>query len=107
MSRFRPAGPNGRVPLAGVIEASWWGGFEQTVFEEPAPPPIPEPVYSSTITRPACACKILGQGGCAVPQEGAPTGGTIAKPSEGPSTAVVAGGIGVVALLGLLATGVI
>ncbi len=109
MIRFRPAGPNGRVPLAGGgVSTTWWGGFEHAVFDEPQPAaPYPEEVaYSSSITRPACSCKILGQG-CAVPQEGAPTGGVVSKPGEGPSTAVVAGGVGALALLGLLATGVI
>lgn len=114
MIRFRPADYGRRVPLAGSIQASWWGGFEHTVFEDPEPsdpyptdPYPPEDVaYSSSITRPACACKILGQG-CAVPQGGTPTGGAVSQPSDGPSTVAVVGGISAVALLGLLVAGVI
>ncbi len=122
MRRFEAMG-YGPVSFGGV-ETTWWGGFEQTVVHAPERPPIgtvppgiietdgeverpdADAVYSSSITRPMCACKMLGQG-CSIPQEGAPAGGRPSAPSEGPSTLAVVGSLGVVGVLGLLVTGVL
>jgi hypothetical protein len=71
--------------------------------------------YSASLTRETCACNMLGQGGCATPEEGAPVqdGGYApgtAGASQGPSTLTVVGvvgAVGAVGVLGLLIAGVI
>ncbi len=95
----------------GRAEASWWAGFEQVVEIEAEPKPVEpdEVTYASSITRPACACKILvglGQG-CSMPIEGFP-GGTVPKGAgEGPSTLAVIGGVAGVGVVLALVTGLI
>lgn len=120
----------------GTTAAAWSAAFEsiQIVSDNPdqmlpeealnpdlaagvALDPAPEETYSSSITRPACACKILngkrmGQGGCATPTEGFPgqpvaDSGNDNGNGDGPSTAGVIGGLGVLGVLGLIVGGVI
>lgn len=95
----------------GAVESTWWAGFERIEIETapPAPPAASEVAYSSSITRPACSCKILngkrmGQG-CSIPTEGFP-GSTVQKGGggDGPSTLAVVGGVaGAGLVLALLA----
>ena len=104
---------NGGPARIGRAEASWWAGFEQIVeVEAESAPPAEEVTYSSSITRPACACKILGGRlgqGCSIPTEGFP-GTSVAKPNgngEGPSTVAVVGGLAGAGLVLALATGLL
>ncbi len=92
----------------GTVAEAWWAGFERV---EEAPTPVKDEVaYSSSITRPKCACKILnGKGlgqGCSIPTEGFP-GSSVARDGGGPSTLAVVGGVTGVGLILALATGIL
>jgi len=97
----------------GTVGGVWWAGFERVeVQAAPAPPEPSDVAYSSSITRPACSCKILngkrmGQG-CSIPTEGFP-GSPVKKgaASDGPSTLAVVGGAAGAGLVLALLTGVL
>lgn len=110
MKEFRPVG-RGPLPIAKVLGVDWWTMSNRSLAvdrEERDPDG-----YSASTTRESCACKVLGQGGCATPQEAAPVqdvpGGyaPTAPSQEGPSPLAVVGAVGVVGLLGLVVAGVI
>ncbi len=111
MERIAYPALNAGPTRIGRAEASWWAGFEQIVELEAEPEPVEpdEVAYASSITRPACACKILvglGQG-CSMPIEGFP-GGVVPKGAEdGPSTLAVIGGVAGVGVVLALVTGLI
>ncbi len=91
----------------GAAEVSLWAGFANV---EETPEPVDEVAYSSSITRPKCACKILnGKGlgqGCSIPTEGFP-GSSVARDGEGPSTLAVVGGVTGAGLILALVTGIL
>lgn len=98
----------------GTVGEVWWAGFEMIAAEAApaAPPAASEVAYSSSITRPACSCKILngkhmGQG-CSIPTEGFP-GSPVVKGADGdgPSTLAVVGGAAGAGLVLALITGVL
>ncbi len=91
----------------GTVAEAWWAGFERV---EESPAPVDKVAYSSSITRPKCACKILnGKGlgqGCSIPTEGFP-GSSVARDGGGPSTLAVVGGVTGAGLILALVTGIL
>ena len=90
----------------GAAEVAVWSRFAKTAHVGEA---ADQGVYSSSTTRPKCACKILngatlGQG-CSIPTEGFPGGA--APGDDGPSTLAVIGGVTGVGVILALVTGIL